>query len=120
MLWILASVFFCYCAFREIRGSLVAPPGYDAPQPITKPYLVLVVSLALLCAWPPFHTWRFQRFLSAKATELAETERAAPARVEGLECRLNSLVRVDERGDEEADAGEKLTLIDGTVAIRVE
>ena len=76
MLWILASVFFCYCAFREIRGSLVAPPGYDSPQPITKPYLVLVVSLALLCAWPPFHTWRFQRFLSAKATELAEGHRA--------------------------------------------
>ena len=76
MLWILASLFFCYCAFREIRASLVAPPGYDLPQPITKPYLALVVGLALLCAWPPFHTWRFQRFLSAKATELAEGHRA--------------------------------------------
>jgi hypothetical protein len=39
MLWILASLFFFWCAFREIRSSLIAPAGYDLPQPITKPYL---------------------------------------------------------------------------------
>ena len=76
MLWIVASLFFAYCAFREIRGSIVPKPDYDFPQPITKPYLILVVILSLLCAWPPFHTWHFQRFLSEKSTELADGHQA--------------------------------------------
>jgi hypothetical protein len=46
MLWILISLFFFWCAFREIRGSLVAPPGFDSPMPVTKPYLALAVCLA--------------------------------------------------------------------------
>lgn len=76
MLWILASLFFFWCAFREIRSSLIAPAGYDLPQPITKPYLAIVLILAVVFAWPPVHTWYFQRFLSAKATELADDHRA--------------------------------------------
>jgi hypothetical protein len=76
MLWILTSLFFCWCAFREVRGSIVAPPGFDFPTPVTKPYLALVLALAVLFAWPPFHTWRFQRFLSAKATYLADNHLA--------------------------------------------
>ncbi len=76
MLWILASLFFTWCAFREVRSSIVARPGYDFPTPITKPYLAVVLSLAVLFAWPPFHTWHFERFLSAKATELADNHRA--------------------------------------------
>jgi hypothetical protein len=78
MLWVLASLFFSWCAFREIRGSIVAPPGFDAPTPVTKPYLALVLSLAVIFAWPPLHTWHFQRLLSAKATELADNH---PAKV---------------------------------------
>jgi hypothetical protein len=76
MLWILASLFFLWCAYREIRNSIIAPPGFDNPAPITKPYLVLVLALAVLFGWPPVHTWYFQRFLSAKATELADGHRA--------------------------------------------
>ncbi len=76
MLWMLASLFFMWCAFREVRGSIVARPGYDFPTPITKPYLALVSALAVCCAWPPFHTWHFERFLSEKATELADNHRA--------------------------------------------
>jgi len=76
MLWILTSLFFCWCAFREVRGSIVAPPGFDFPTPVTKPYLAIVLALAVLFAWPPFHTWRFQRFLSAKATYLADNHLA--------------------------------------------
>jgi hypothetical protein len=76
MLWILTSLFFIWCAFREIRRSIIAPPGFDFPTPLSKPYLALVLSLAVLFAWPPFHTWHFQRFLSAKATELADNHRA--------------------------------------------
>jgi hypothetical protein len=76
MLWILASLFFCWCVFHEIRASVVAPPGYSQPIPVSVPYLVVVSTLALLLAWPPVHTWFFERFLAARATQLAEPHRA--------------------------------------------
>jgi hypothetical protein len=76
VLWILASGFFCWCAFREIRGSLIAPAGFDHPSPISIPYLGAMLGLAVAFAWLPMHTWYFQRFLSAKATELADGHRA--------------------------------------------
>ena len=76
MIWILGSLFFAWCAFREVRRSIVAAPGFDFPTPVTKSYLALVTALALLCAWPPLHLWHFQRFLADKATELADQHRA--------------------------------------------
>jgi hypothetical protein len=76
MLWILVSLFFLWCAYREIRNSLIPPPGYDNPSPISKPYLALVLGLALVFAWPTVHAWYFQWFLSVKATELADNHRA--------------------------------------------
>jgi hypothetical protein len=76
MLWIVTSLFFLCCAFREVRTSLVAPAGFDAPIPLSKPYLAVVLTLAALFAWPPVRTWHFERFLSAKATELADGHRA--------------------------------------------
>jgi hypothetical protein len=72
MLWMLASLFFVWCAVHEIRASLVAPPGFDRPIPVSKPYLTVVVVLAIAFAWPPVRTWMFERFLSQKATELAD------------------------------------------------
>lgn len=72
MLWVLASLLFVWCAFHEIRASLVAPAGFDRPIPITKSYLAIVLCLAVLFAWPPIHTWMFERFLSRQATALAE------------------------------------------------
>jgi hypothetical protein len=78
MLWILASLFFLWCAFREIHASIVAPSGFDSPRPIYKPYLAIVLVLAVLFAWPPLHRWHFEHFLSARATELADDH---PARV---------------------------------------
>jgi hypothetical protein len=76
MLWILTSLFFLWCAFREIRASSVAPLGFDAPRPVYKPYLVTLLLLAMLFAWPPVRRWQFEHFLSAKATELADDHRA--------------------------------------------
>jgi hypothetical protein len=76
MLWILASLFFCWCAYREIRGSLVARPGFDSPAPVSTPYLALVLVLAVAFAWPTVHRWYFQRFLSIRATLLADNHRA--------------------------------------------
>jgi hypothetical protein len=76
MLWLIASLFFVACAYRELHNSLVAPPGYDFPSPLSKPYLAFVVGLAALFAWPPVSTWHFERVLSATATELADQHRA--------------------------------------------
>src|ERR1700739_1530364 len=76
MRWILISLFFLGCAFREILGSFVARPGYDLPMPASKPYLAVVLTLAVLFAWPTVHRWHFHRFLSEKATELADNHRA--------------------------------------------
>jgi hypothetical protein len=78
LLWILASLFFVWCAFREIRASIVAPAGFDFPRPASKGYLAVVLALAAAFAWPPVHTLYFQWLLSAKATELADNH---PARV---------------------------------------
>jgi len=76
MLWILISLFFVWCAFREVRASQVAPPGYERAQPLSLPYLAIVTALAVAFAWPPVHRWHFERFLSATATELADGHRA--------------------------------------------
>ena len=76
MLWILTSLFFFWCAYHEIRTSIVPPPGFDSPLPVSKPYLAIVLALGALFAWPPVHTWYFEWFLSAKATELADNHRA--------------------------------------------
>ena len=76
MLWIAASLFFFWCAFREVRASFVPPAGFDRTRPVYKPYLVLVLMLAVVFAWPPVHTWRLEHFLSERATELADDHRA--------------------------------------------
>ncbi len=78
MVWILASLFFCGLIVREIINSKLPKPGYDDPEPIYKPYLYGCLILALSFAWPPFHNWRFERFLSANATKLADLK---PAKV---------------------------------------
>lgn len=76
MLWISGSLFFLWCAWREIRNSRRPAPGYDVPIPVTPSYLGLVLGLAAMLAWPPVHTWYFQRLLSGKATALADERRA--------------------------------------------
>jgi len=76
MLWILISLFFFWCAYREVRASIVAPPGFPSPRPIYKPYLAGVLLLAALFSWPTVHRWHFESFLSARATELADNRRA--------------------------------------------
>jgi len=76
MLWILSSLFFLWCALREVRAAIVAPAGFDVPRPIYIPYLGLLLVLAAACAWQPIHRWHFEHFLSGKATELADNHRA--------------------------------------------
>jgi hypothetical protein len=76
MLWIALSLFFIWCAYREIRASIVPPPGFDEPRPIYKPYLAIVLSLAALSAWPTIHRWYFEHYLSVMATLLADDHHA--------------------------------------------
>ena len=76
MLGILTSLFCLWCAWREIHRSKVPAPGFGSPAPITKSYLALVLSLAVIFAWPPVHTWHFERFMFATATALADNRRA--------------------------------------------
>lgn len=66
MLWILASLFFCLLIYRELNSRM----------PISKPYLVVLLILAASCAWPPFHHWHFERFLTAAAQQLSENQSA--------------------------------------------
>jgi hypothetical protein len=78
MLWILISLFFCWLIVREIYQTIVPPKGFDRPMStkINIPYVAGVTALALLFAWPPFHYWRFEHYLSGKATILADAHRA--------------------------------------------
>jgi len=78
MLWLLISLFFCWLVFREIRKHQVAPEGHDDPDssPVDKTYIAIMGCLALAFAWPPFHYWHFERFLTRTANHLAETHHA--------------------------------------------
>ena len=78
MLWIALSLFFCWMIFREFQSRWKPRAGYDGPDPspISKPFVALLLALAVAFAWPPFNTWRIERLLSAKATQLAEFHRA--------------------------------------------
>lgn len=79
MLWILISLFFWWLIFREFKRSMTAL-GLDRapPEPVYKPYVAILLVLALLFAWTPFRKWHFERRLSSIATELADSH---PAKV---------------------------------------
>jgi hypothetical protein len=66
MFWLFLSLVFCLLICRELTSHL----------PLYKPYLALLIALALLTAWPPFHHWRTERFLTQIAQTLAENPRA--------------------------------------------
>lgn len=78
MLWIAVSLFFCWMIVRELRSHWLDRPGYDGPdpRPIARSHLALLAALALLFAWPPLNQWRVERYLSSKATMLADSHRA--------------------------------------------
>jgi hypothetical protein len=77
MLWIAASLFFLWCAFREVHASIVPPAGFDRTKPVYAPYVAAMLILAMLSAWPTLHRWYFQHYLSVKATQLADYHRAS-------------------------------------------
>lgn len=70
MLWLAASAVLLWCALRELRDS---SSGYSLP--LSRAYLAITIALAMLCACQPVSFWRFERFLSSKATQLAGKRR---------------------------------------------
>lgn len=78
MLWLLGSAFFLWLAFREFYHRVVPPKGYDSPDstPISVPYVVTTLTLAVALAYTPVRTWQFERFLTARARILAESPKA--------------------------------------------
>lgn len=67
MLWLLGSIAFVILAVRELgTGRHRTDGGFYLP------YFLLLCGLAVACAWPPVSTWRFERFLSTRATLLAD------------------------------------------------
>jgi hypothetical protein len=77
MLWLAISLFFLWCAYREVSAAIVAPAGYDLPRPVYKPYLALVLVLAAGFAWPTLHRWYFEHYLSRMATLIADGHQAS-------------------------------------------
>jgi hypothetical protein len=108
VLWLLISSVFLWCAFREIRASFVAPPGFDSPSPIDEPYLAILLILAALFAWPTLHRWHFEHFLSTRATELADNHRA----------RVHCNTMLDTLIDPEMLAGAHASPATGKIAIQ--
>lgn len=74
MLWIAFSLFFCWMLVRECLSTVIVPAGFDRPtaKKVSIPLIFFYAILALAFAWPPFQYWRFERFLSVKATEIAD------------------------------------------------
>lgn len=80
MLWTAISLFFCWLIYRELRRKHTPRIGFDAPDtsPVYKPYVALLLVLALATAAPPLNSWRMGRLFGAVATQLAE---GRPAKV---------------------------------------
>ena len=73
MFWILISLLLVWLIFREFRSTITAPLDMPVSRNVSKPYVSILLALALLSLWQPIHTWLFQRRLSAISTELADS-----------------------------------------------
>lgn len=66
---LIVSLFFCWLIYREINNS-------QELDNFTKGYIALLFILAVLSGKPIIDHWRFESFLSAKASELADGRQA--------------------------------------------
>lgn len=76
MLWWLGAVLFLWLALRELYYSIVPKPGFLQPEPISWPYLLIALGLAIGLASVPWRKIRFEQFLTAKARILSESDQA--------------------------------------------
>ncbi len=68
MFLLILSLFFCWLIYREFKNPKVAVIGFNNFDRI---YIAVLICLAVASAWHPVKVWRFERFLSEKASELA-------------------------------------------------
>ncbi len=71
MLLLLLALFFFWLVLRDVRSK--HPLSEDAVT-FNRIYRLILISLGLLCLWFPFEQWRFNQFLTEKATLLGEGE----------------------------------------------
>ena len=69
MFLIALSIFFLWMAWRGIKKPTNRVKGYDG---FDLGYIAAMICLAVAAGWVPFKAWRFEQFLSEKATILAE------------------------------------------------
>lgn len=77
MILLIISAFFCWLIFHEIS---TAKGNFDT---FSKGYLLVTSLLALAFAWPSIKTWRFESYLSEKASIVADKP--------GVEVKCNSV-----------------------------
>lgn len=73
MFWLLISLFFCWLIYREITSPKVAAAGFTA---FDIGYMAVLLCVAMLFAWRPYHYWRLEQFLTATAISLADNPAA--------------------------------------------
>ena len=74
MLLLLVAAFFIFLVIREINNSLKSVDGFDLSS---KTYCGICLAIALVAAWSPIKTMRFESFLSARASVLADGANAS-------------------------------------------
>ena len=76
MLWWTLAGFFLWLALRELYHGVVPKKGFSQPHDVFKSYVLIMLSLAAAFAYTPVRYWQFERFLTAKARILSESDRA--------------------------------------------
>ncbi len=74
MLLLLVAAFFIFLVIREINNSLKSVDGFDLSS---KTYCGICLAIALVAAWSPIKKMRFESFLSARASVLADGANAS-------------------------------------------
>lgn len=76
MLWWLGAAFFLWLALREVYHAFVPKRGFRTPEPVSWPYLLIALGLAIGLASVPWRKIRFEQFLTAKARILSGSDQA--------------------------------------------
>jgi hypothetical protein len=74
MIWIALSLFFFYLVVRELRNPLLEFSEFSA---FDIGYVLALLLLALVCAWPPYSNWRFEQQMVRIANQITGLNNAS-------------------------------------------